>query len=402
MLNEKRLICSYDQGLAKPLPTSSYAVVSRDILCHCHLQIGLTYILKNIATCNVTAQPTLEYTVNLAFMDYFNQFWGNSSLSHIPTKPTPEEVTLPVAMEDFPSDPNYVLYGKESRKSPSTLKELSKVIFQKQVFLDSRKKLFSEAKAGEEVEKPQLPVTPLTPDSKSSFLFTAFVHIYMFTGSTLGIVWTMPYIWYAIKHRKLAALVRAMSMYKASPAEAKSFTMISKAASADKLSALDIPSDHVAKLVCHDPWVSFILATITILGIMVYMYKHCRHLTLVKGYKFASICQLHLVVGNSTRYVPFKIGQHVGTPFLFEYNDLPNTKQITLQKEMLWDHIHIDWQNLMIQYKNTKVPLKQHVTVSLKDKLRLRNLFSGKYHIMLMVKQGDTWYHLKHRTSLND
>ena len=84
MLNDKRLICSYDQGLARPLPTSSYALVSRDILCHCHLQIGLTYILKNIATCNITEQPTLEYTVNLAFMDYFNEFWGNSSLSHIP------------------------------------------------------------------------------------------------------------------------------------------------------------------------------------------------------------------------------------------------------------------------------------------------------------------------------
>ena len=31
MLNPKRLICTYDQGLAKPLPTSSYALVSRDI-----------------------------------------------------------------------------------------------------------------------------------------------------------------------------------------------------------------------------------------------------------------------------------------------------------------------------------------------------------------------------------
>ena len=34
MLNPKRLICTYDQGLAKPLPTSSYALVSRDILCY--------------------------------------------------------------------------------------------------------------------------------------------------------------------------------------------------------------------------------------------------------------------------------------------------------------------------------------------------------------------------------
>ena len=80
MLNPKRLICSYDQGLAKPLPTSSYALVSRDILCYCHLQIGLTYILKSIASCNVTTTPTLEYTVNLAFMDYFQSFWENGTL----------------------------------------------------------------------------------------------------------------------------------------------------------------------------------------------------------------------------------------------------------------------------------------------------------------------------------
>ena len=124
MLNDKRLICSYDQGLARPLPTSSYALVSRDILCHCHLQIGLTYILKNIATCNITDQPTLEYTVNLAFMDYFNEFWGNSSLSHIPVEPTTEEVTLPIAMEDYPSDPDYMIYGSEAHKKSPDIKRI--------------------------------------------------------------------------------------------------------------------------------------------------------------------------------------------------------------------------------------------------------------------------------------
>ena len=105
MLNPKRLICSYDQGLAKPLPTSSYALVSRDILCYCHLQIGLTYILKSIASCNVTTTPTLEYTVNLAFMDYFQSFWQNGTLSHIPLVPSMEEIVLPVAMEDYTKGP---------------------------------------------------------------------------------------------------------------------------------------------------------------------------------------------------------------------------------------------------------------------------------------------------------
>ena len=161
MLNPKRPICSYDQGLAKPLPTSSYALVSRDILCYCHLQIGLTYILKSIASSNITTTPTLEYTVNLAFMDYFQSFWKNDTLSHIPLVPSMEEIVLPVAMED----PQFLLYGKDIKRNPSTLAELSQIIHQKQAFLKSRKELFPKPKAD-----IRLPETPLSKRSKSSFL----------------------------------------------------------------------------------------------------------------------------------------------------------------------------------------------------------------------------------------
>ena len=84
----------------------------------------------------------------------------------------------------------------------------------------------------------------------------------MFTGSTLGILWALPYVWYAIKHRKLSALVGAMAMYKASPAEAMPIGITQ--GQTDKLTALDIPSNSVTKLVCHDPWISFVLAVITV------------------------------------------------------------------------------------------------------------------------------------------
>ena len=373
MLNDKRLICSHDQGLARPLPTSSFALVSRDILCHCHIQVGLTYILKSIASCNVTDQPTLQYTVNLAFMNYFHEYWGNRSLDHIPVTPTVDEVTLPISMEDYPSDPDYQVYGNEVQRNPETLKELSQLNFKKQLFLENRKKLFSEAKAESDERKPILPNIPLSESRKSSFLFTAIVHIYMFTGSTLGILWALPYVWYAVKHRKLSALVGAMAMYKASTAEAMPIGITQ--GQPDKLTALDIPSNSVTKLVCHDPWISFVLAVITVLGLIVYLYQNCKHLTLVKGHRFASICHVHLVLGNATRYVPLKIGQFVGSPFLFEYNRSPQVNQITLQKQFLWDHMHMNWQCQEVKYKKNRIPLKETVTVPLKDKLRLRNIF---------------------------
>ena len=101
--------------------------------------------------------------------------------------PTAEEVILPIAMEDYPSDPDYMIYGSDGHKNPQTLKELSQINYKKQVFVDNKKKLFTDAKAGNSKIKPKLPETPLTT-SKSSFLFTAIVHIYMFTGSTLGLL----------------------------------------------------------------------------------------------------------------------------------------------------------------------------------------------------------------------
>ena len=73
MLNEKTLICAYDQDLAKPLPSSPYVLVDRRILCHCHIQSGLTYVLKNIGSCNSTDKPVLYYT-EFGFLELFQFF----------------------------------------------------------------------------------------------------------------------------------------------------------------------------------------------------------------------------------------------------------------------------------------------------------------------------------------
>ena len=262
MLNPKRLICTYDQGLAKPLPTSSYVLVSRDILCYYHLQIGLTYILKSIASCTKTTIPTLEYTVNLAFMDYFYSFWNNDTLSHIPLTPTFKETVFPIAMEDYMKDPQFLFYGRNVKRNQQTLKELSQVLYQKQVFINTKKELFSVPKA--ELEQV-LPETPLSKKSKSSFLFSAIFHIYIFVGSSVGIMWLIPCILFAIKQRKMKTLVSAMALHQAKPIEAvaASASMPAEQTEAlmttsvpsllEKLSGMDILTNSVTKLVCHDP-----------------------------------------------------------------------------------------------------------------------------------------------------
>ena len=122
MLNEKRLICTYDQGLAKPLPASPYVLVDRRLLCHCHIQSGLTYVLKTIGSCNSTDQPVLYYTVNLAFLNYFSTFLNGSD--NIPSNPVEDETVLPIAMEDFSKDPDFPVYCQDSSMFPTFLDQL--------------------------------------------------------------------------------------------------------------------------------------------------------------------------------------------------------------------------------------------------------------------------------------
>ena len=140
----------------------------------------------------------------------------------------------------------------------------------------------------------------------------------------------------------------------------------------ERLTAIDIPTNQVTKLVCHDPWVSFIITVITILGVILYVYRSCKQMTFMKGHKFASICDIHIIFCNSTRYVPLKIGHHIGSPFQFTYNAIPHFESIYLQKQCLWDTLHVEWEDERIYYKERAVPLREHLNVPLADKFRLR------------------------------
>ena len=230
------------------------------------------------------------------------------------------------------------------KRNPDTLKELSQVIYQKQVFINTQEELFSRPKA--EVG-PVLPETPLSKRSKSSFLFSVIFHIYIFIGSSVGILWLIPCILFAIKQRKMKTLVSAMALHQAKPIEAAAITASLPAVQTEalatpsvptlleKLTGMDIPTNNMTKLVCHDPWVSFIVTLITIIGVVVYVYRGCRHLTFLKDHKFASICHVHIIFCNNTRYVPLKIGHYIGSPFLFQYNELPLVENIVLQKHCI-------------------------------------------------------------------
>ena len=127
ILTPKRLTCTYASYMAHPVPSHDYVLVDRSILCNCHIESGLTYLLKSIAFCETaSADYTMSCTLNLAFLHMIQDLGpGNfSKLSPIMTK---EELSFPLSLAsnaDFrKQDPN-VSYPIVLMHEPQSLSAL--------------------------------------------------------------------------------------------------------------------------------------------------------------------------------------------------------------------------------------------------------------------------------------
>ena len=376
MLNEKRLICTYDQGLAKPLPASPYVLVDRRLLCHCHIQSGLTYVLKTIGSCNSTDQPVLYYTVNLAFLNYFSTFLNGSV--NIPSNPMEDETVLPIAMEDFSKDPDFPVYCQDSSMFPTFLDQLVHVHYQKKLFLQSSRKHSKEfpfeGRAG--MNEVQVSVTPeKVPSGNSfSFMFTVAFHLYVFLGTTISMIMLLPQVYMLLKQKKLRGLVGAITMF--------------KQATRASATPTGLPPTRV---ICHDPWVSLVLTCLTIAGILAYIYKHGRQLSLIYGHRFTNICKVYVLISNHTHYVKLKVAEMCGNPNLFTCNKNLEMNNVTMQKGYIWDYIHITWEEVNIRHAQSEIQVRQHMSVPLIDRIRMRRIFPHSVDYSFMVQQGDTW-----------
>ena len=63
MLTPKRLTCTCASDMARPVPSHDYVLVNRSMLCNCHMESGLTYLLKSIAFCE---GASTDYTMSFA------------------------------------------------------------------------------------------------------------------------------------------------------------------------------------------------------------------------------------------------------------------------------------------------------------------------------------------------
>ena len=193
-----------------------------------------------------------------------------------------------------------------------------------------------------------------------------------------SILLLLPIIRVVIKQKKLKTLVAGMALHR-----------VPTAVSAP------INSAKKTTMVCHDPWVSFLLTAITAIGLIMYFSKFLRQTHLWYGFKFNNYCSLYLYFYNTCYFVPIKVADTHGRLHQFSMENRMHIDSVSLQKCLTWDTLHIEWKDVKIKIGNKCLALPSDITIPLKDKIRLRNVLNGKApNLFILVKQGATYYHI--------
>ena len=156
-------------------------------------------------------------------------------------------------------------------------------------------------------------------------MFTIVFHIFVFLGSSLSLMMLLPQVYMFIKQNKLRGLLTAITMFK----------QVNEASAAPTVQS----GLHTAKVICHDPWVNFVLTLLTIIGMLAYMYKHGRHLALIYGHKFTNLSEVYVLACTKTHFVKVKVAMLGASPNLFKMNKTLEVTQVTLQRGYIWDYI---------------------------------------------------------------
>ena len=193
--------------MACPVPSYDYVLVNRSMLCNCHMESGLTYLLKSIAFCETaSADFTMLFTLNLAFLHMIQDLWPGN-FSQLPPIMTKEELSFPLGLTsnaDFHKQNPNVSYPIVLMQEPQSLSALCSSLRARGAAPPDRKPPF--------LLGPRQ-AYPIGHHGKGSFLFHLALHIFYFSTGIIVFVSLGPQVYVCIKQGKLKTLVATMALY---------------------------------------------------------------------------------------------------------------------------------------------------------------------------------------------
>ena len=82
--NTKYVICNDNHNFPVKIPSHPYVLLKRSVLCNCAIEAENNFLLESIAACpGIPSALTIYYTVNTAFMNYFDSLIENSEIDKV-------------------------------------------------------------------------------------------------------------------------------------------------------------------------------------------------------------------------------------------------------------------------------------------------------------------------------
>ena len=96
----KKMMCSCNNIPIK-IPSHPYVLVNRRIQCKCDVEAESNFVLESLAACeNSETDLVMYFTVNLAFVNYFDNLVKSLDVPILKIRTTKEQI-LPINLEAF-------------------------------------------------------------------------------------------------------------------------------------------------------------------------------------------------------------------------------------------------------------------------------------------------------------
>ena len=181
----KYVTCNDNHNYPIKIPSHPYVLLKRTVLFNCAIHAENHFLLESIVACpGKQTALTMYYTVNTAFMHYFDSLKEDLEITdldaHISQNWTTWEQVIPISLQTLETDSKLL-------KAPEMLKELIQQYKQKRQALNK--------------------VNKNKNDTKRSFFNNTMMDIFLFVAAILSMIATAAVVHLECRHTKLKALL---------------------------------------------------------------------------------------------------------------------------------------------------------------------------------------------------
>ena len=264
--NDKHIICNINNDIPVKIPSHSYVLVNRSILCNWGIEADNHHLLESIVSCDKKVTKLIMYfSINLAFTNYPDMLPNLTEPLTLIRDRTHYEQPIPIHL-------NIPCYDNSLTNRPRKLKE----------FLDN----YIHSTKDREIFDLQESHTPHTFSPYKNLFLNQIVNIFTLTSSMISIITITLVIYLFCKHKHIRTIVASLLLCKAKEVEAK-LTAETNNPECGTLAYTGI--------------------ALTILSMATVIFLHYRKSKFCRGYRFSNIVKIVLFISDVQNYILIKI-----------------------------------------------------------------------------------------------